>query len=118
MNEEQITFQVDERKFTTKLVPDTKLQNKIYYYTMSKSKDIIDLTLIEDDITEALEGNDKSHPIMIESEKKSILSDSEIEMIPNNLKSKFLDETIASYKNKYRQYIEQRKAEQLAAYLK
>src|SRR6266498_4840395 len=35
MNEEQITFRVDGRKFTTKLVPDVKPQNKVHYYTMS-----------------------------------------------------------------------------------
>ncbi len=102
MNEKQITFQIDEKKFTTKLVSDTKLQNKIHYYTISESEDIIDLILIEDDITKALEGDNESHPIMIELEKDSISSDSETEMISNNLKGKFLDEAIVSYKNKYR----------------
>jgi len=118
MNKERITFQIDERKFTIKLVPDTKPQNKIHYYTMSKSKDIIDLTLTENDITEAIEGDDEEHPIMIRLEENSILSDSETEMISKNLKNKLLNEAIASYKNKYRQYIEQRKAKQLAEYLK
>ena len=41
---------------------------------MSKSEDIIDLTLTEDD-TEALKGDDESHPIMIESEEENISSD-------------------------------------------
>src|SRR6266540_2757396 len=118
MNEEQITFRVDERKFTTKLVPDTKSQNKIHYYTMSESKDIIDLILIEDDITEAMEGDDESHPIMVESEEESTSSDEDTTLIPSQLKGKFLDDTIASYKAKCCQYIEQRKAERLANYLK
>src|SRR6266498_1609575 len=119
MNEERITFRVDERKFTTKLVPDAKLQNKVHYYTMSESEDIIDLTLTEDDITEALEGDDESHPIMIESEEESdTSSDENTKLIPSKLKGKFLDEAIESYKNKCRQYIEQRKAERLANYLK
>src|SRR6266511_831414 len=56
MNEKRITFRVDGRKFTTKLVSDTKPQNKIHYYIMSESEDIIDLTLIEDNI-EALKEN-------------------------------------------------------------
>ncbi len=77
---------------------------------MSKSEDVINLTLIEDDITKALKGDDESHPIMIELEKKNTSSDSEIEMIPSNLKGKFLNDTIISYKAKCRQYIEQRKA--------
>src|SRR6266540_1757163 len=38
MNKERITFQVDGRKFTTKLVPDVKPQNKVHYYTMNESK--------------------------------------------------------------------------------
>ena len=118
MNEEWITFWVDGRKFITKLVPDTKPQNKVHYYIMSESEDIIDLTLMEDNITEALKGNNKSHPIMIKSEESSTSSDSETEMIPGNLKGKFLDEAITSYKNKCWQYIEQRKAEWLAIYLK
>jgi len=85
MNEKWITFRVDRRKFTTKLVSDTKSQNKIHYYTMSESEDIIDLTLTEDD-TEALEGDDESHPIMIESEEKSISSDENATLIPSQLK--------------------------------
>src|SRR6266540_1082235 len=106
MNEERITFKVDERKFITKLVPDTKPQNKIHYYIMSESEDIIDLTLIENDIIEALEDNDESYPIMIKSEENSTSSEDETEMIPDNLKGKFLDEAIASYKAKCRKYIE------------
>ena len=100
MNEKQITFRIDGKKFTTKLVPDTKSQNKVHYYIMSESEDVIDLTLIEDNITKAMEGDDKSHPIMIESEKSSISSDKKIRLIPSKLKEKFLDEAIASYKNK------------------
>ncbi len=118
MNKKRITFRVDRRKFTTKLVLDIKPQNKVHYYTMSESKDIIDLTLTEDNITEAIEGDDKSHPIMIESEKESTSSDENTSLIPSQLKGKFLNDTIASYKAKCRQYIEQRKAECLANYLK
>src|SRR6266498_4271747 len=99
MNEERITFRVDGRKFTTKLVLNTKPQNKVHYYTISESEDIIDLTLIEDDI-EALEGNDESHPIMIESEEDSTSSDEDTTLIPSQLKGKFLDDAIASYKAK------------------
>ena len=92
MNKERITFRIDKRKFTTKLVLDTKPQNKVHYYTMSKSEDIIDLTLIEDDITEALEGDDESHSIMIESEEESTssdedTSDEDTKLIPSWLKS-------------------------------
>ncbi len=85
---------------------------------MSESENIIDLTLTEDDITEAIEGDNERHPIMIESEEDSIFLDSEIEMISSNLKGKFLDKAIASYKSKCRQYIEKRKAERLVKYLK
>ena len=118
MNEKRIIFRVDERKFTTKLVPDIKLQNKVHYYTMSESEDIIDLTLTEEDVTEAMDGDDESCPIMIESEEKSTSSNEDTTLIPNQLKGKFLDNAIASYKAKCRQYIEQRKAERLANYLK
>ena len=111
MNEKRITFRVDGRKFITKLVPDVKPQNKVHYYTMSELEDIIDLTLTEDDITEALDGDDESHPIMIESEKESTSLDEDTSLIPNQLKGKFLDEAIASYKAKCKQFIEQRKAE-------
>src|SRR6266545_5180495 len=100
INEERITFKVDGRKFTTKLVPDVKPQNKIHYYMMSESEDVIDLTLTEDDITEVIDGDDESHPIMIESEEKSISSDEDTTLIPNQLKGKFLDNAIASYKAK------------------
>src|SRR6266511_4116026 len=118
MNEERITFRVAGRKFTTKLVPDIKPQNKVHYYTMSESEEIIDLTLTEDDITEAMNGDDESHPIMIDSKEESTSSDEDTTLIPSQLKSKFLDDAIASYKAKCRQYIEQRKAERLATYLK
>ncbi len=50
---------------------------------MSESEDIIDLTLTEDDITEALEGDDESHPIMIELEEKNTSSDEDTTLIPN-----------------------------------
>ena len=100
MNEEWITFRVDGRKFTTKLVPDTKSQNKVHYYMMSELEDTIDLILIEDGTAEALEGDDESHPIMIESEEESISSDEDINLIHSWLKSKFLDDTIESYKTK------------------
>ncbi len=102
MNEERITFRVDGRKFTTKLVSDVKSQNKVHYYTISKSEEIIDLTLIEDDIMEALEGDDESHPIMVESEEKSTSSNEDTTLIPSRLKSQFLDDTITSYKAKCR----------------
>ena len=100
MNEEQITFRVDRRKFITKLVPDVKPQNKVHYYTMSESEDIIDLTLTEDDITKAMDGDDESRPIMIESEEESTSSDEDTTLIPGQLKGKFLDDAIASYKAK------------------
>src|SRR6266545_484988 len=118
MNEERITFRVDGRKFTTKLVPDVKPQNKVHYYTMNESEEVIDLTLTEDDVIEAMDGDDESRPIMIESEEENISSDENTTLIPNQLKGKFLDDAIASYKAKCRQYIEQRKAEHLATYLK
>ncbi len=100
MNEERITFRINRRKFTTKLVPDTKPQNKVHYYTMSEEEDIIDLTLTEDDITEALDGDNESHLIMIESEEESTSSNEDTTLIPSQLKGKFLDEAIASYKAK------------------
>src|SRR6266508_2924917 len=114
MNEERITFRVDGRKFITKLVPDIKLQNKVHYYTISESKDIIDLTFTENDITEALDGDDESYPIMIKSEEESTSSDKDTTLIPSQLKGKFFDDVIASYKAKCCQYIEQQKAERLA----
>src|SRR6266540_887442 len=82
MNEERITFRIDGRKFTTKLVSDIKSQNKVHYYTMSESEDVIDLTLTKDD-TEALEGDDESHLIMIESEEESTSSDEKTTLIPS-----------------------------------
>jgi len=98
MNEERITFRVDGRKFTIKLVSDNKPQNKVNYYTMSESEDVIDLILTENDITEAMQGDDESHPIMIELKEESISSDEDTTLIPNQLKGKFLDDAIASYK--------------------
>ena len=109
---------MDGRKFTTKLVSDVKPQNKVHYYTMSESEDVIDLTITEDDVTEAMDGDDESCPIMIDSEEESTSSDEDTTLIPNQLKGKFFDDAIASYKAKCRQYIEQRKAECLANYLK
>ena len=102
INEKRITFRVDRRKFTIKLVPDTKPQNKIHYYTMSESEDIIDLTLTEDDIIEALEGDDENYLIMIKIEEESTFSDKDSKLIPSQLKSQFLDNAIASYKAKCR----------------
>ncbi len=67
--------------------------------------------MLTEDETKVMEGNDKEYSIIIESEEDSISSNSETEIIPNNLKGKFLNKAIASYKSKYRQYIEQRKAE-------
>ncbi len=95
-----------------------KPQNKVHYYTMSESEDVIDLTFTEDDITEVMDGDDESHPIMIDSEEESTSSDEDTTLIPNQLKGKFLDDAIASYKAKCKQYIKQRKAEHLANYLK
>src|SRR6266498_1531714 len=100
MNEEQITFRIDGRKFTTKLIPDTKPQNKVHYYTISDSEDVIDLTLMEDDITEAMDRDDENHPIMIKLEDESTSSDDKTTLIPSLLKGKFLDNSIASYKAK------------------
>ena len=100
MNKERITFRVDGRKFTTKLVPDTKPQNKVHYYMMSESEDIIDLTITEDGSTEAIDGDNESRPIMIDSEEESTSSDENTTLIPNQLKGKFLDDAIASYKAK------------------
>ena len=67
---------------------------------MSESKDVIDLTLTEDDIIEVMDGDDESRPIMIESEEESTSSDKDITLILNQLKGKFLDDAIASYKAK------------------
>ncbi len=100
INEKRIIFRVDGRKFTTKLVSDTKPQNKVHYYTMSESEDIIDLILTEDDITEAMDGDDESHPIMIESEEESTSSDEDTTLILSQLKGKFLNDAITSYKAK------------------
>src|SRR6266496_3782426 len=85
---------------------------------MSESEDIINLTLTKDDITEALDGDDESHLIMVDSEEESTSSDEDTTLIPNQLKGKFLDDAIALYKAKCKQYIEQRKAERLATYLR
>ncbi len=102
MNEKCITFYVDGRKFITKLVSDVKPLNKVYYYTISELEDIIDLTLIENDITEAIEDNDEGNSILIESENSNKSSESKIEQIFKHLKDKFLNNTIALYKAKYR----------------
>ncbi len=78
---------------------------------MSESEDIIDLILIKNNITKVMERDNESHSIIIESEEESTSSDGEMEMIPENLKGKFLNKTIISYKAKCQQYIEKRKAE-------
>ncbi len=85
MNEKRVTFRVDGRKFTTKLIPNIKPQNKMHYYTMSESKDINNLILTEDDIAEALDGDDESHPIMIESEEESTSSDEDTTLISGKI---------------------------------
>ena len=50
---------------------------------MSELEDIIDLILTEDEIIEDMEGDDESHLIMIESEKKSTSSDEDTTLIPS-----------------------------------
>ncbi len=67
---------------------------------MSESEDIIDLTLTEDNITEASKGDDERHSIIIESEEESTSLDENTGLIPNRLKGQFLDDTIAFYKAK------------------
>jgi len=52
---------------------------------MSESEDIIDLTLIGDD-TKALEDDDESHFIMIESEEESTSLNKSTTLIPSQLK--------------------------------
>ncbi len=63
MNKKNITFKVNRRKFTTKLILNIKSQNKIYFYIISnlKKSNVIDLTLIENKII----GDDKENPIII-----------------------------------------------------
>ncbi len=86
---------------------------------MSESDKVIDLTFDEEDVIETVEGDDESHPIMIKSEEESeISSDEDITLISRKLKGQYLDEAIASYKAKCKQYIKQRKAKRLANYLK
>src|SRR6266540_4034088 len=90
---------------------------------IQKYKVVIDMneeriTFTEDDTIETIDGDDESCPIMIESEEESTSSDEDTILIPSQLKGKFLDDAIASYKVKCQQYIEQRKAERLANYLK
>ncbi len=81
MNEKCIIFQIDERKFITKLILNVKLQNKVNYYTISKLEDFINLTLIKDDITETMKGDNEVHPIMINLEENDI-------SLKNNSKTK------------------------------
>ncbi len=50
---------------------------------MSESEDKIDFTLTENDITEAMDGDDERHPIMIESEEESTSSDKDTTLIPS-----------------------------------
>ncbi len=70
---------------------------------INKSENIIDLTLREDNIIKAIEGDDKRYSIMIDLKEDNIFleNDSKIKQISDNLKDKFLDEAITSYKNKY-----------------
>ncbi len=72
---------------------------------ISELENTIDLTFIEDDIAEVLKGNDEIHSIMVESEENSISLDENTKLISSRLKGKFLNEAIASYKNKCCQYI-------------
>ncbi len=74
---------MDGRKFTTKLISDTKSQNKIHYYIMNELEDIIDLTIIEDDLIEVMKDNNKQYLILINLKENdtSSESDSEIEII-------------------------------------
>ncbi len=65
---------------------DNRRVNFTTKYTISESEDIIDLTLTEDNITEALESDDESHLIMIRSEEESISSDEEVTLISSQLK--------------------------------
>ena len=89
MNQKCITFWIDRRKFTTKLVSDIKSQNKVHYYTMGESEEnIIDLILIEDDIMEAMKGNDKDNLIIIDFGDSGISSESKTEQIPDNIKGR------------------------------
>ncbi len=53
---------------------------------MSELEDIIDLIIIEDNITEILEVDDESHPIMVESEEESTSSDENTKLILSKLK--------------------------------
>ena len=76
------------------------MTNKIYYYMMSESEDIIDFIFTEEDMIEALKGDDENYPIMIELEERSSSSDEKTKLISNKLKGKFLDEAIESYKHK------------------
>jgi len=75
---------------------------------MSESEDIIDLILTKNDITKVMKDDDKKYPIMINSEENDTSSenDSKIKQIPEQLKEKFLNEAITSYKVKCKQYIE------------
>jgi len=73
---------------------------------MNESENIIDFTLTEDNIAKALEGNDESYLIMVESEEESTSSDKDTRLIPNRLKGKFLNDAIDFYKAKCWQYIE------------
>ncbi len=50
---------MNRRKFIIKLVLNIKPQNKIHYYIISKSEDIINLTLTENDITKAMKDDDE-----------------------------------------------------------
>ncbi len=86
---------------------------------MNESENVIDLTLNEEDVTETVEEDDESHPIMIESEEESkTSSDENTTLISSKLKDQYLDKAIAFYKAKCKQYIKQRKAKCLANYLK
>ncbi len=100
MNEEYITFYINERKFTTKLVSNVKSQNKIYYYIINESEDIINLILIENDITEIIKGDNEKNLIMIDLKDSDISLKGKIKQILRKIKEKYLNKAIASYKTK------------------
>ncbi len=66
---------------------------------------IIDFILIEGDINDAIRGDDKDNPIIIDFKSDNTLSKDRTEQIPNHLKDKFLNKAIILYKTKYKQYI-------------
>jgi len=70
-------------------VPDIKSQNKIHYYIINELEDVINLTLIEDDITEVMKNDDKGYPIMINLKENDTFSKKYIKII-NFVKMKII----------------------------